>query len=65
MSKQAVVSAIKIKIGIELTPEVVDSLLDNLWFEELIYTEGTNEKRYGLTKKGTKKKYGNIKTGYF
>jgi hypothetical protein len=54
MSKQAGANAIKAKNGIELTQEAVDSLLDNLWFEELIYTEGTSGKRYGLTKKGTK-----------
>ena len=52
LSKQTIINTIKNKLGVEFTQDIVDALLDNLWFEEMICTDGVNGKRrYALTKK--------------
>ncbi len=57
VSKETIINTIKKQTGVEFTPDIVDALLDNLWFEEMICTEGLNGKSlYALTKKGIRKR---------
>ncbi|MCW4024919.1 MAG: hypothetical protein NWF01_07795 [Candidatus Bathyarchaeota archaeon] len=53
LNKKDISKNLGIRLGDQLSPELVDNLLDTLWFEELIMTEQRKGKcKFTLTKKG-------------